>query len=559
MRRLMLFVLCIALLTTAVFGADQATSIQSAATVASDGSCQVTLIASIHLDSGEDDLTFPLPASAKNVKINNARARGYRTDDAYEVNLAGITGGMAGDFTITFSYTLPAVVHTEEEVGHVLTMPLLCGFDYPVEKMEFTVTLPGTFTTKPTFSSGYHQESIESSMAYTISGATISGVLSERLQDHETLTMRLLVPEELFLQSVVSLYEDGPYRVVMAMLTALALLYWLLTLRAVPPRRVRCATPPEGISAGELGSRLVLQGADLTMMVLTWAQLGYLLITMDDSGRVFLHKRMDMGNERSGFEAHYFRSLFRRHKTIDGTGYRYAQLCRKAASEIPNVRSGFLSVSGNPKLFRALCAGIGAAAGAALGGALASSFGWRILLTIVLGIAGAVASWLIQSGCKCLHLRDKQPALIGLGCIVVWLILCVVAGQLVLAVLAIMAQILGGFAAAYGGRRSELGKQATSEILGLRRYLKTVSQEELRRILKSNPDYYYELAPYALALGVDKAFAKRFEHLHQPNCTYLITGIETRHTAMEWYPLLREAVNALNAGQKKLKFEKFMH
>jgi len=558
-RRFLMILVCIFLLTTVVLGAGQANSIQSAATVASDGSCQVTLIVAVHLDSGDEDLVFPLPASAENIKINNSRARVNRTEIAANVSLENITGGNAGDYTITITYTLPGVITIEEEAGHVLKIPLLWGFAYPVEQMEFTVTLPGNFETKPTFSSGYFNESIESSLSYTISGATISGVLSERLQDHETLSMRLLVPAELFDQSVTSVYQDTPYWIAAGVMAALALLYWILTMRALPPRRVHCSTPPEGLTAGELGCRLVQQGADLTLMVVTWAQMGYLLLTMDESGRVFLHKRMEMGNERSAFEVKYFRNLFRKKRIVDGTSYRYAQLCRKAAGEKPKVRGDLESASGNPVLLRVLCAGVGLAAGGALGGALVESFFWRVFLTIVMAAAGGVASWLIQAWGRCLHMRDKQPMLIAAGCIVLWLVLSLIAGQFGMMFFAVCIQLLCGVAAAYSGRRSALGKQTMSEILGLRRYLKTVNKDQLQRILKSNPDYYYELAPFALALGVDKVFAKRFEHMHQPNCTYLITGIETNRTAEEWYPLLREAVDSLNARAKRLKFEKFLH
>lgn len=556
MRRTFLVVLCCMLLMTAALASGQASSIQSAATVDSNGDCQVMLIASIHLDAGQADLTFPLPANAKNIKVNNSRAQVHRTADAAQVALGGITGGIAGDFTVTFSYTIPSVV-SAEETGYVLTMPLLCGFVYPVEKMEFSVTLPGSFDTRPTFSSGYYQESIESSLSYSINGATISGVLPERLQDHETLTMRLQVPEELFYQSVTAVFAVGPYRMVMMACALLAFVYWVLTMRSLPFPRVRCAAPPEGISAGEIGSRLVHQGVDLTMMVLTWAQMGYLVITMDESGRVFLHKSMDMGNERNAFENYYFRSLFKRGRTLDGTSYRYAKLCRKAASENPSARNDFRPGSGNPKLLRALCAGVGAAAGAALGGSLAGSFAWRIVLGILLGVGGAAASWFIQAGCGCIYLRDKRRGRIGLACIAVWMLLSLIGGQWQMTLLAILMQIIGGLAAAYSGRRSVQGKQTASEILGLRRYLKTVSKEELQRILKVNPDYYYELAPYALALGVDKTFAKRFERLQQPNCTYLMTGIETDRTAMGWYPLLRDVVDALNTRQERLWMEKF--
>ena len=48
------------MLTTVVFCADQASAIQSAATVDADGGCQVTMIATIHLDYGNPNLTFPL-------------------------------------------------------------------------------------------------------------------------------------------------------------------------------------------------------------------------------------------------------------------------------------------------------------------------------------------------------------------------------------------------------------------------------------------------------------------------------------------------------------------
>ena len=90
-----------------------------------------------------------------------------------------------------------------------------------------------------------------------------------------------------------------------------------------------------------------------------------------------------------------------------------------------------------------------------------------------------------------------------------------------------------------------------------RRYLKTVTKEELQRILKVNPDYYHEMAPYALALGVDQIFAKRFERLHQPNCTYLHTSTENNRTAAEWDALLRKVVDTLNERQKRLRFERF--
>jgi len=265
-----------------------------------------------------------------------------------------------------------------------------------------------------------------------------------------------------------------------------------------------------------------------------------------------------MGNERSTFENNLFRNLFRKQNVVDGTGYHYARLCRKAASQVPNARGDYLASSGNPALLRWLCVAVGTVAAAAMGGAMTDSFVARIFLVLIYGGLGLGASLAIQAGCKCFHLREKRPLYIALGCIALWMIVGILSGQWAIVLMGIAVQILGGLANAYGGRRSELGRQTASEILGFRHYLKTVTREELQRILKYNPDYYYEMAPYALALGVDEVFAKRFERLNQPNCNYLFTRMESPRKAAEWYPLLREVVNALNARQKRLRIEKLI-
>ena len=553
MRRLMILFLCLLLLTGTVSAADQATSIQSTTTVGTDGSCQVTMIVAIHLDKGDDALIFPLPADARSVNLNNTRARCTYTDDAVEVSLSKVTGGAAGDFTLTFSYQLEQVVHTEAEIGQVLTVPLLQGFAYPVEHMELSVTLPAPFEAKPTFSSGYLQESIESAITFSINGATVNGVLSDRLQDHETLAMRLLVPAELFPAVTVSAHDNGPYLLAMAAFALLALLYWLLKMRCLPLHHVHCSTPPEGITAGEIGCRLTMQGADLTLMVLSWAQLGYLSIRMDQRGRVFLHHRMNMGNERSAFENHYFHLLFAKKPVVTATGRRYGSLCRRVAGEYPGVKNGLLSGSGNPKFFLLLTALVGFAAGAAVGSALGLTMVLRIVLAAALGLGGGYASLQIQKLTRSLCLR--RPAVIwpGVTSIVLCLLLSLLSGQVLMMVTSILLQLLAGIMASYGGRRTELGRQTANEILGLRRYLKTVSHEELQRIVSSNPDYYFEMAPYALALGVDKAFAARFQKISQPSCTYLSLGKDVPRSAGDWQQLLRQITEILDAAQLKKK------
>jgi hypothetical protein len=115
-----------------------------------------------------------------------------------------------------------------------------------------------------------------------------------------------------------------------------------------------------------------------------------------------------------------------------------------------------------------------------------------------------------------------------------------------------------GFAQAYGGRRNDTGRLTMSEILGLRRHLATVSKEELQQILRKNPEYYYAMAPYALALGVDKAFARQMAGRKLPQCSYLVTTEDGHLTAKEWNQLLRSAASAMDASNQRSMLEKLL-
>ena len=556
MRRILMAILCCLLLVTAV-SASSVTDLQSNTSVHANGTCEVTLTVQLQLDEIPESLNFPLPKNARDISLNGGLARTHLEGNVRNVDLGSIVHS-PGIYTFTIHYSLPDSVTADEKENLLLSFDLLSGFSYPIEAMRFTVTLPGTPERRPEFVSTYHQESVDTLMDLQIEGTVITGTFLQGLKDLESLSMTLFVTEELFPQPIAKKWSLSTDDIAMYVCAAVALLYWLLTMRALPPRRLRRTNEPEGLTAGELGCCLCGQGVDFTMMVVSWAQMGYLLIQLDDHGRVLLHKRMEMGNERSEFENRMFHNLFGKKRTVDGTGYQYARLCRKAAGSVPGRRNWFLRHSGNPKILRAISALIGFFGGIALALAFASDTAWQIILSLFLTVLGIAVAWCIQSGAGRIHLRQKLELYIGLGCTALWLLLGLWGGEFGVALFVVAIQWLTGLAAAYGGRRNEPGRLAMAEILGLRRYLKSVSKDELKKILRFNPDYYYNLAPYAMALGVDKAFARQFGGTQLPGCTWLTTGMDGHMTAMEWNQLLREAVAALDERQQKLPYEKLL-
>lgn len=557
MRRILIAILCCLMLVTAVSAASHVTDLQSSTTVTSDGTCEVSLTLQLKLEDVPGQLLFPLPSEARNITLNGGPARTSLSGGVRNVNLSGSVHG-AGVYTVTIHYDLPDSVTVNKNEQLVLTLQLLSGFNYPIEKMHFSITLPGVPEHRPQFVSTYLQESADSYMDCTVDGSVITGSFTTPLKDHESLTMSLIVSEEQFPQPISKKWSLSADDLVMYAFIAAALIYWLLTMRALPPRRIRRTQSPEGLTAGQLGCTLTGQGVDFTALVISWAQMGYLLIHLDDNGRVLLHRRMEMGNERGDFEVRIFKALFGKRRTVDGTGFHFARLSRMAAGSTPNIRTHYLPGSGNPRIFRLLCMGIPMAGGVSLALAIVNDTVWQVLLSLLLVSMGALLSYWTHRGAAAVHLRRKQPFYMALAGSALWLLLGILSSEWGNALLMLVCQWLLAFAGAYGGRRSSTGTQNMSEILGLRRHLAKVSKEELQQILRRNPEYYYNLAPYALALGVDKAFARQMAGRKLPQCSYLVTTEDGHLTAKEWNQLLRTAAAAMDASNQRSLLEKLL-
>ena len=539
----LLSALCLALFLPAA--ASGISSLESSNTVAADGSCRVALTLYLELDETQTEYTFPIPADATQVRLGGTPARTRPDGD----RLLVILEVGAGSYTATIEYALPQVVTADGQVR----LQLLSGFPYPIEQMAFTVTLPGEITEIPQFHSGYYQGNIASMITLTTESNTLQGHIRTALKDHETLSMTLSADRALFSEM------DQPQPLLQAWEAAilgtliLATVYYCVTLLPRLTRKTRCVGVPDGITAGEVGTCLTACGTDLTMLVISWAQMGYLTIEIDRADHVTLRKRMEMGNERSRLEMRCFQDLFHRRTMVDGTGQHYAAIYRKMAKKSTLLRQLYSPKSGSPMLFRMLMLLPSLILGVQMGIDLGGGIGSKTVLAILLAMLSGVLSWFIQSGGKCLPLRNKMPLLLCAICGLLWLVPAIVTEHIVMAAMLAVLQFIGGIAAAYGGKRSELGIRSLAQIRGLRHFLRTAREPELQQMLAKNGDYFYEMAPYALAMGLDRRFARRFGKTMLPEGGYLDVGTSRPMTASQWAAELRYAADILNKAQKRIR------
>ena len=548
MRRVIVLLLCIVLFALPAHAANTAPQVSTTAIVNANGTCNVTIEADIRLDDPARGLKFPLGTDIKSVKLNGSPAPLTQSEGITSVNLSHLDGKL-GLYSCTIEFEINSVVELVDNDKQVVTVPLLYGFPYPVQDMRFSVTMPSRFDSVPSFYSGYHGQDIERQMSASISGSVIRGSVSQELKDSETLFLKLTAPKGMFPAAQTfggSLPYDGP---AMAILALVALLYWILRMGCLPRYCPRRATPTEGLSAGQVPTYLTRRPGDLPAMVLQWAQLGYLIIHLDDNGRVFLHKKMNMGNERSVFEQRCFRDLFGRKMMMDATGYRFQRAADKAAALSRRQAGGYRNPFTSIRAFRLLSCLVGIFAGIAMGDTIATDHTWRIALMAGFGLICGALCWIILCGMDCLHLRSKAGLKLSLCAGVLLLIVSAICGAFAYGLAAVLWSLLAGMLSAYGGKRTQNGTRIYCEILGLRRHMRKAGKTELRRILGANRNYYFELAPFALILGVDKVFAEKFGDARLPACTWLVSGVDVR-TAPEWYHQLREVYNAMHRERK---------
>ena len=571
MKRIFSLLICLVLMAGCfcipVSAESAASSVNLMCTVNSEGDCLATMTVNLRLEAQMEKLYFPLPLNAKNITLNGSQVTTTKSASATLVNISKLSDGYVGELVMRFEYTLPEAVQVtnvskdgkKADWQLLLEIPLLSGFDYPVESLSFTITMPpGQMPNRPALSSIYRQTSIESDIPFRVVGSQIIGSTKTVMNDHEGVTLSMVVTKEMFPTVSTYVREGNPELTPMILFGVLALLYWLITLRTWPLIRTQTTTPPEGITAGELGCRLTLAGGDLTMMVFSWAQLGYLYIAQDEKGRILLHKRMDMGNERSPFENTIYKMLFGSRKVVDATGYGYAKLVRKVQGIVPQERSMYRRNSGNVKIFRALACVSQVFCGICVAMNMTGILPLGILLAVILAPFSMVTAWLVQDVAYRTHLRGKVPVLIGFVCILLWILLGVFCGQLWIPLCCILGQWVIGYFAAYGGRRSDLGRHDAGQVLGLRRYVKRLPKEDIARFLRNDPDYYFNYAPYALALGVINPYSRAFGQRKLAPCPYLIIKDTDRHTAQEWGQILADAADLMDHKARRMQIEKWL-
>lgn len=118
-------------------------------------------------------------------------------------------------------------------------------------------------------------------------------------------------------------------------------------------------------------------------------------------------------------------------------------------------------------------------------------------------------------------LADKVYILLIVS-IIIWMISFVIINDLnpkyhILYLISFIAIFITGLFTIIMERKTDYGEIIYAKVLGFKNYLNVSQKDELDTMVEKNPNYFYDILPYAYVLGVSDKWIKNFEKENLPN------------------------------------------
>lgn len=553
MRRVLLLLCCLLLLTASVGAAgDQINALTEEVTVAEDGTVTVTATAELTFTGSVTSFTFPLGTGAGDITASGGAYEIKRLDGVDCVVFSDRTG-FSGKQTFLCSYTLPCAV-TNTKIGQQFDFaPIARGWEFPMESLSLRIDFPAEVSARPVWTSAYYGDVIDNYLNIRVQDKQVSANSVSAFKDYETLTMQLRFPPEAFsLRHLVGTTESVS-RMAFYLLAALTLVYWLLRLRGRLLFPKTQQTIDMEATAGEIPTRFYGEPTDVAATLIHWGNLGYLTLRRTRNGRLLLSKKMEMGNERKPAERRLFAAVFRGGATCDPTTERFRRATSAAAAQLRGgwLRRCFKKKSGSPRMLRLLSL-LTALPVSLLTFDLLLPSSWVrwVLLPVLLPLPVVLCSQMQRN--LAYLLRRRERLILAAFSAAALLLLASWAGCFGTMLLNLLLQAFCALATLFGGRRTEEGEELVRRHLGLRRYLRKATTEELRRNAGADGQYFYRTLPFAELLGVGTAFSKHYGSGRLEPCPWLTVDGKTPTDAVEFYRLYAQILAQLRGEDQTL-------
>ena len=457
----------------------------------------------------------------------------YEEDGCDVIRIGDPDETVTGKQTYNLGYKM-TIVDDKDTTGDMMYLDVLpTGWETPIKRANVTVTFPKPVN--PTHIKAYtgkYGSREEMDFSYDESSKTLS-IKGYNFEKGQGITL-LCRMQEGYWENQKNYDADRPAAMVMLVIMALAIVVlWFFFGKDKKPVVTVEFYPPKGLNPADVG--YIIDGKvdkkDLVCLLMYFADRGYLSIEQYKKKKFAVKKLKNIdSDEEAKFARVFFDGLFKKgdYVMLDDLDEDFGE-SYMAAHDLLNSKyskTKNLQVTKTSQLLRFV------------------SFGVIIVMMVIVGFlsyeyggdptgfgAGGIFCAALSVIIMLLLLRRERKILAKkkagkfTGFVILWAIDLVILAVAALsigysfgeykpvAIIYIAAMAVSKFFMVKMEKRTEKGTQLLGKILGLKNFIETAELEKLNLLVEENPDYYYNILPYAYVLGLTDKWAKNFENI----------------------------------------------
>lgn len=537
----------------------------------------VPLKGTAYMQSGDETLEINRAMKIKDIDVEGYEYETYTENGNCVIKIGSGNYTISGpqEYVITYTCVLYDDGMPEMDFFYYNVIPQ--GWETSIPTATVTINMPKEINPQHCYvyvgSYGYADEN---RAEWNVSGNTMTISASE-LWPYEGITALSLLPEGYFVNEANNDWAVPLAYVIIALAVILAAVLWYFFGR--DPKVVQTVEfyPPEGITPADAG--IILDGMvdkqDLISMIIYFADRGYLRIEEKDETAdmpfalekkgFHLTKIADIAEEESTFAHTLFNGLFEKGDSVmlsELTGSYYAhysaassQLYAKYAKD---KESRIFTVSSTiARVVSYILGAVPFVAAIGLSG-LGAYDDESIFFALPVGVVAIVALMGITVAYDKRHVlsQKKYKGMMILGIAgfaftsVVAALLCNMYGNLFAAIPAATATIAIAIFSMLMYKRTKKSAELLGKLLGFKEFIRISETDRLKLLVEENPEYFYNVLPYAYIFGLSDSWAKKFESIAIEPPTWYNSGM--RYSTFNAWIFMNTFNNCTNAFSQNI-------
>lgn len=492
---------------------------------------------------------LPLKFDKMPVEISNIDVPGFQSGieknrDELTIRIGSADTYVNGSVKYTISYTYDVGADNLSDMDEFNCNLVGLDWDTTIAAADFVINMPKPFKASDVnCTSGPYGSTDNSNVAWQVNGTTITGKLKKPIGNHEGLTVALPLPEGYWVGAERHREQGWLFNMITGyplyiLVIVLAFILWYTKGRDNKLFPSVEFEPPEGLNPSEIG--YIIDGSvdskDVTSLILYWADKGYIEIEEEGTGKglrkkkkLTLIKTGEPGADAKTYEKQVFKKLFSygqddRVSTEDlanifYTTVRQAQLdIKKSFTDNPE-KAIFKKGSGGYTFLAGVLAALPVITILARAFAPMEGKGPLWLLGIPFSLFLIIPALMLGSAITGQSSGSKGSIVFaslfgGFSIIFFGVFTVISAGIPVYRYLAAVGScIIVCIFVSIMSRRTEYGDKILEKVLGFKEFIKTAEKDKLEMMFEQNPQYFYNILPYAMVLGLSDKWASHFDAL----------------------------------------------